>query len=234
MAHLKSGRPRKQTEQLRGTNDARADLKKKARFSEFVSKSLQPCFLRDNESILQSLCNKVENNDQKKQKLLGLIAVLQSLQSEYISENGKEYERSFLSFDEAIELYFAYQNKSPPFTKHDKDHFTNALLNEKWGLCIYLIFVEQMNKRYIVLRPDNCNLEVFLHMVCSPIKAESASWTDADKVRGIIQTMDTEWDRKVLRVLLAANRSRREISNLGIDPDNNPSDTAKVCILSFS
>ena len=69
-------------------------------------------------------------------------------------------------------------------------------------------------------------------MMCSTRNVESAenTWLDADKVRGIVQTVDTEWDRKVVRVLLAANRSRREMGNLDIDPDNIPSDTAKVCI----
>ena len=233
MAFVTPGRPRKQPAELRGKNEARAELMKKARFSEFVSCSLQPCQLRDNERTLQALFNdKIENDDQKKQKLLGLIAVLQNLQSEYIAENGKDYECSFVSFDEAIELYFSYQNKFPPFTKADKNHFIYALLNEKWGLCVYLLFVEQLNCRYIVLRPDNCSLEVFLHMMCSTRNVESAenTWLDADKVRGIVQTVDTEWDRKVVRVLLAANRSRREMGNLGIDPDNITSDTAKVCI----
>ena len=123
-----------------------------------------------------------------------------------------------MSFDESIELYFSYQNKFPPFAKADKNHFTYALLNEKWGLCVYLLFVEQLNCRYIVLRPDNCSLEVFFHMMCSTRNVESAenTWLDADKVRGIVQTVDTEWDRKVVRVLLAANRSRREMVTLAL------------------
>ena len=103
MAFVTPGRPRKQPAELRGKNEARAELMKKARFSEFVSCSLQPCLLRDNERTLQALFNdKIENDDQKKQKLLGFIAVLQNLQSEYIAENGKDYECSFVSFDEAM------------------------------------------------------------------------------------------------------------------------------------
>ena len=90
MAFVTPGRPRKQPAELRGKNEARAELMKKARFSEFVSRSLQPCQLRDNERTLQALFNdKIENDNQKKQKLLGLVAVLQNLQSEYIAENGR-------------------------------------------------------------------------------------------------------------------------------------------------
>ena len=55
-------------------------------------------------------------------------------------------------------------------------------------------------------------------MMCSTRNVESAenTWLDADKVRGIVQTVDTEWDRKVVRVLLAANRSRREMVTLAL------------------
>ena len=88
------------------------------------------------------------------------MAVLHSLQCEYIAENGKHYETSFLAFDDAIEIYFAYQNRTPAFTRPEKDSFKQAFLHETWGLCVYLIFVERLNKRFIVLRPDSCSLEV--------------------------------------------------------------------------
>ena len=62
--------PWQETVQLRGKNK---DMMRKAQFSEFISKYLQQCSLRDNESILQLLYNKIENENQKKEKLLGLM-----------------------------------------------------------------------------------------------------------------------------------------------------------------
>ena len=61
------------------------------------------------------------------------------LKSEQIAENGQVYDSSFLPFDEAMELYYSYLGKEPPFIKTDKDHFQYALLHESWGFCVYVI-----------------------------------------------------------------------------------------------
>ena len=47
-------------------------------------------------------------------------------------------------------------------------------------------------------------------------------------IQGIISTVDTEWDRKVARVLLCANRTRSEIEMLGINSQHVVSATKKV------
>ena len=225
----KQGRPRIDKNELRGKNDARAELTKKARFSAFVSTSLQPCSLKHNQAILERICG--EKAEEKKNKIKGLLAVLRHLQSEHITQDGMEYETSFLSFDDAMEIYFAYQDVAPPFGHHDKDNFTYALLHQDWGLCVYIVYFKRLNKRFIILRPDDCSLEVFLDMICSSgsIVSPERVELDAEKVQSILQTVDTEWDRKVSRVLLSANRSRSEINQLGIDPDNIRADIAKVC-----
>ena len=44
----------------------------------------------------------------------------------------------------------------------------------------------------------------------------------------IISTIDTEWDQKVARVLLCANRTRSEIEMLGIDSQDVISATKEV------
>ena len=36
----------------------------------------------------------------------------------------------------------------------------------------------------------------------------------------LLKCVDTEWDKKVIRVLLNVNRSRSEIDQLGMDSDN--------------
>ena len=97
--------------------------------------------------------------------------------------------------------------------------------------------MQKLNKRFIVLRPDCCSLEVFLDMLCSSESTNTPlhdrTDLDAEKVHGIMQTIDTEWDRKVARVLLGSDRSRKEVKELGIDPDNINQDTAKVGFNSF-
>ena len=207
-------------------------MTKTARFSPFLSTSLQPCLLKDNQNTLENLCEKQAG--ERKSKLQGLLAVLHNLQAEYDAQDGKEYETSYLPFDEAVEIYFAYQNKVPPFTKADHNNFTYALLHKTWGLCVHIIYVERLNKRFIVLRPDCCSLEVFFDMLCSSENASyDGTFIDKESAQGITQTIDTEWDRKVARALLASDRSRKEIKELGIDPDNIKQDTDKVSFTLF-
>jgi hypothetical protein len=41
-----------------------------------------------------------------------------------------------------------------------------------------------------------------------------------ENFQNLYKALDTEWDRKVLRVVLGANRSRSELDSLGIDSDS--------------
>ncbi len=52
---------------------------------------------------------------------------------------------------------------------------------------------------------------------------------DAEKVKSVMSTMNTEWDQKVARVLLSANRSRNRLEELGVDSDKTNADIQKVC-----
>ena len=218
----------------RDKNDARRDLMKNARVSRNVAKSLQPCLLKDNQSVLKSLLE-VQKNEKKRHKILGLIAVLQFLQSNHVAQDGKEYDQSFLPFDEALELFFLYKGQSPPFNNTEKDAFQYALLHPKWGLCVYIVFIEIINSRFIVLRPDGFCLGVFLSMIsciseAPSVLTENRFKLNSQNVKSIIQTIDTEWDIKVSRVLISAGKSRQEIANLGIDADNINADIEKVHI----
>ena len=231
------GRPRLSKLELRKKNDARAELMKNARISRNVTRSRQPCQLKDNQLVLTRLLEGTSTNNTngiKVNKLSGLLAVIRSLQSEHIDLDGKELDNSFMPFDEALELYYAYLGKQPPFCNTDKDSFMYAILHDKWGLCVYVVFIEALNQRFVVLRPDSFDIGNFLDMVTT-IKTRPNDLTeeklvlDAEKVKYIMCTMDTEWDRKVARVFLSANRSRKQLEDLGIDSDKTSTDIQKVC-----
>ena len=49
-----------------------------------------------------------------------------------------------------------------------------------------------------------------------------------ETVTELIESMDTEWDKKVVRVILGANRSRSEIDKLGMDSDKLTNITCEV------
>ena len=54
------------------------------------------------------------------------------------------------------------------------------------------------------------------------------------KLKKIFDTVDTEWDKKIARVMVCANRTRSQISKLGIDVDSIKTDINKVGILKIS
>lgn len=229
---IKVGRPRKIHSELRSKNDARADLIRQARFSGHVSRSLQPCAIKDNRRVLEKILQE-KSSEKKKQKIQGLLAVFHLLKSNYVAEDGREYDCSFVAFDEAMEIFFAFQDKAPPFVNTDKNKLTYALLHQDWGLCVYIIYVKSLDKKFIVLRPDSFGIEVFLNMICAEDIDTEERFVDnivldADKVQGILSTVDTEWDRKVARVILGANQTRSQIRKLGIDVDSVKTETNKV------
>ena len=50
------------------------------------------------------------------------------------------------------------------------------------------------------------------------MKSPTTGKQNASFVRKLINSMDTEWDRKYSFALMALNRSRRELENLTVDP----------------
>ncbi|CAB3999309.1 Hypothetical predicted protein [Paramuricea clavata] len=43
---------------------------------------------------------------------------------------------------------------------------------------------------------------------------------DKETVQALYQALDTEWDKKILGVILGATRTRAEVDALGIDSDS--------------
>lgn len=150
-----------------------------------------------------------------------------------MAKDGKEYDWRFVEFNEPVEIFLAFQNKAPQFINRDKNKLTYALLHQDWGLCVYIIYVKSLNKKFIVLRQGSYGIKVFLHVVCSDKAVtegrvvENTSF-DREKVQEILNRVDTEWDRKVARVSLSSNRSRSQIHDLGTDYDNVKTDVKTV------
>lgn len=143
--------------------------------------------MKDNRLVLEKLLQE-RTNPKKEQKIEGLLAVFDLLKSNHVAENGKEYDCSFVAFDEAEEIFFAFQDKTPPFVNTDRDKFTYALLHEEWGLCIYIIYIKSLNKKFIILRPDSFGIEVFLNTICTENVEAKQEFDDklvlnADKVK---------------------------------------------------
>ena len=82
------------------------------------------------------------------------------------------------------------------------------------GLCIYIIKTPE--REVILLRPDDIDLERFFETLF--LKEDNKDEVfNKDLLDKMFKSMDTEWDNKVLRVILGLSRSRAEIDKLGID-----------------
>ena len=145
--------------------------------------------------------------------------------------NAKTRIKSSISFEEALEYFLAFQplHSGAP-TKYQRVAFREALLHEKHGLRINIIRISE-GFEYIALRPDKVDLEWLLldiFSACGTKSGNSALVLDKETVQGIVSTMDSEWNKICLRVILRSIYSREEMILLGFDPDNLPSMTERV------
>ena len=84
-----------------------------------------------------------------------------------------------------------------------------------------------------MLKSNDVDLELFLEAFIEYMEQKNEC-KDArldlnlETVTELIESMDTEWDKKVVRVILGANRSRSEINKLGMDSDKITNITCEV------
>lgn len=138
-----------------------------------------------------------------------------------------------MPFSEAFEYFLAFQpHHSGVPTKCQKTMFREALLHEQYGLRISIVQISGSGSEYIVLRPDNIDSDtLFMHVFNDVINNGNESKDcalDKETIQGIISTMESEWDKTCLRVVLQSIYSRNKMQDLGFDSDNLPSMTARV------
>ena len=133
-----------------------------------VRVSLQPCNVANNLELLNTLISKAKSQ-QRLEKLQGLKAVFQELYVDKVKLDGTKSTKSFLCFEEAFEIYMGYliRKGTGPYTQLDKAEFMLDLLYEKYGLAIYIVRIELLNKRILLLRPAEFEMEFFLQELTS-------------------------------------------------------------------
>ena len=226
----KAGRPRISESELRWKNDARNELIFNSRYSNRVVKSQQTCTVRENrrklENILAQTAVQGQLNDtsgnQTRNRINGLLSVWDMLTADAVEKDGKEHTSFFVAFDDALEVFYnSYEeiNVKPPYLNTDKDRLLYALLNKQWGLCVYIVTDKDRDERFIVIRPDEVDMELFLDEICQKSEDNSPSRVYLDKtfVKSLLASMDSEWDKVVARVLIGIDRSTKQLENLGID-----------------
>ena len=85
-----------------------------------------------------------------------------------------------------------------------------------------VIFTGVKDKRYIILFPEDVDIEPFLLSLTQDISLlksdTNSSRENAVFVRRILNLLETEWDQKCACALLALNRSRTQLEDLTVDP----------------
>ena len=99
-----------------------------------------------------------------------------------------------------------------------KTSFKDLILHPDYDLCIYI--ARMCGERYICLRPDNANISCICDALAEKAKQEDACRIDVPELKILMELMDTEWDKKVLRYVLSSVRCYSEIKELGFDVHN--------------
>ena len=138
-----------------------------------------------------------------------------------------------IPFQEAYEIFNSYF-PTMGFSHLEKQEFQKILLHPKFGLKV-VIFTGVKDKRYIILSPEDVDIEPFLLSLTqniSLLKSDTnSSRENAVFVRRILSSLETEWDQKCACALLALNRSRSQLEDLTVDPatvTKNSDHVAKV------
>ena len=193
---------------------------------------MQCCSLSTNLSLLNDYLEKSRSQNEI-DKFNGLIAVLDELTAKSV-KNGISCVQSILSIEYALEVYLGYKTDYVAGTKtaDDRKSFEDNLLHPQYGLRVYVVNLPFTKERFIVLKPNDVDLapifNCFARSFLQGDVTKSRIPVRCDVIQGIILTVDTEWDRKVARVLLCANRTRSEIEMLGINSQHVVSATKKV------
>ena len=138
-----------------------------------------------------------------------------------------------IPFQEAYEIFDSCF-PTMGLSHSEKQEFQKILLHTKFGLKV-VIFTGIKDKKYILLSPEDGDIEPFLLSLTQDISLlesdTNSSRENAVFVRGILNSLQTEWDQKYACALLALNHSRTQLEDLTVDPvtvTKNSNQVAKV------
>ncbi len=142
------------------------------------------------------------------QQLSGLIEVLKVLTMD-------SNQKGFITFQHAYEIYAAHIDGQV-----NMDTFQLNLLDQDHGLPINIIHCNGI--RYIVVKSQDINICNFLQDL-GVVKQhedlpEQRMIMDSETVNSFINSMDSEWDRGIAKILVGINMSQREMKALGFKP----------------
>ena len=134
------------------SHEKRQQLRSISTVSDFVRESLQKRCLDDDLIYINTLVESTRST-RKRDSYLGMIAIL-----EYMLADTAQGISSFMAFQEAYDLFMAYQDT----TSYSKETFRDKLLHPEEGIAVCYVVHPTTGERYLVLRPHHINMENFL------------------------------------------------------------------------
>ena len=216
-------------------NARRTMIKQYSYVADGVRKSLQSCLLSENLQLIEDKISKIK--DPCRMRNLSVLRYILDCLTAKLSLNGRDAALSYMLFSEAFDIYKSHISQEEMRLSGDgylKDDLRNLLCHPDYGLCIYLLR-RPKRKEIIILRPDHIDLIHVLSFLVTDEETEQQNSKERDKMivnkefcKDLMSAVDTEWDRRVMRVMIAAGRTNPEFEDLGFNSDLRSKDKKRV------
>ena len=196
--------------------------------SEVLTTSLQKRDPQECEEYLTSRIDKFQEDIDKQKRegitilsserhshlanLRGLRGVLQDLMAN-IEFRGKEVRLSYMKFDEAFSYFMSFRSEAVPsllVDRHQRKIFVDLICNETHGIPVYIL-----KRNYIVLKTNNTDLELLFEELLEDRELRTVGLS-ANDIKDMLDSLDSQWDKKVFKVALGAKLTKTEQMSLGL------------------
>ena len=203
-----------QVGQERSWTQRRSEIRKDSKVRENIRISLQTLNVTEVAKRLAGIAR--DRGNKLRRKVAGMIHVLDELTA--LDDSCPAKYKGILHFQEAYDLFCgAFE---PELAVPDRNNFRDELLSTEIGLPV--TFFTWENNSYIVLNPESWNIVRLIDVLCGQSNDKLSSGRfqlDAESLHAILDSMETEYDKSVLRAIFAATSSRSELYELGLKPD---------------
>ena len=212
-----------EVEEKKSWTQKRSEIPSSSRVSDNVRTSLQSLDVLQVAKRLAGIAADSRSHEhlRKSRRVVGMIHVLDELLVVDDLRSGKEAYQLYSSAFEA------------ELTVPDRTNFRDELLSSEIGLPVTAFTWN--NVTYIVLNSESWNIVRLLNVFCEQGydgKPTSRFDLDAEALHTILDSMETEYDKSVVRAILAATSSRSELYDLGLKPDAAISNLERVLAVS--
>ena len=155
-------------------NKMRAEIREKSKVdgNARILRSLQSCLsIKENFAVLDQYLKKLTKGSSLFSKVKALKEILSYLTIFKPVKNEQMLNRGHMPFDEAYEIPVM------GFSHQEKQEFQKSLLHPKYGPRV-IVFTSNDNRRYIILSPNDIDLEPFLMTLIDDNKLKQSDTTE--------------------------------------------------------